>query len=391
MVFFKSKRGLFLLGSVLFVLICFFCYKRDSGDIVVDNDLLCVSKKDLGPFDDEKVLYIYNWVEYIPNEVVYAFEKITGIKVYVDVFESNEMLEIKLISGKSKYDLVCPSLTPFMGRQLQIGIYQKLDKSLLKTLPELDPFIMGKVSEVDKNAEYCLPYLWGIVGYAVNLEKLSKIAQDVEVGSWDLLFNEEHLKKISKGNVSFSNSAAEIFSTLAHYMFGEELLQDDQLKKVAERLASLRKYIYKFNSQSMNDLFNGSSVVAFGTSADIRQMMLDSKKDGIKSNIKFFFPKEGGLLWIDVLAIPKGAKHFKNAHAFLKFIYHPRIMAEISNFTASANPVLSSKGYVMPEIVNDEIIYPTKEMLRKTYLEKIGTSRYTKIRTKMFMKIKAGI
>lgn len=386
-------RRVVLLCFCVAVFVCVFFYNHaDVGEISVDERLLCVSKQDLGPFDDEKVLYIYNWIEYIPTNVIHAFEKITGIKVYVDVFDSNEMLEIKLISNKSRYDLVCPSLMPFFGRQLRVGIYRKLDKALLDALPKFDPFIVDKIKNVDKNAEYCIPYTWGIMGYAVDTSKLDVNNDDIKIGSWDLLLDENVIRKVAaKGNVSFSNSTSEIFSTLAHYMFGDEEIEEEQLEKVALKLKNLSKYIYKFNTQSMNDLFNGSAVVAFGSSSDIRQVMLDSKKDSIESNIKFIFPKEGALLWIDVLAIPKGARHVRNANAFLKFICNPIIMAEISNFTAAANAVPESKKYIMKEIVNDPIIYPTEEMLQKTYLEKIGSMEYERKRAKMFTKIKAGL
>lgn len=388
-----SKCRYIILTFVMFFVFCIFVSKKycDSKSAEINPDLLSINVDELGEMDDEKVLYIYNWVDYLPQEVIDAFQKITGITVKLDVFDSNEMLEIKLISSKSQYDLVCPSISPFFARQKEIGIYQKFDKKLLKFYDDLDPFIMEKMSVVDATNEYAIPYLWGVSGFAVSEEKIKSVFKNAPIESLSLVFEVENLKKISKYNVSFLNSPSEVFPILAHYMFGGENATEEQLNKMYLKLKELRPYIFKFNSTAMQDLFSETSCVAFGTYGNVRQIMLDAKRDGKDLKLKFIFPKEGGEIWIDVFAIPKNARHYKNAHVFLNYIYHPKVIAAISNSTAYANPIVNSKKYIIPEILNDELIFPSNEILKKSFIEEMHPISYERMRTKLFTKLKSGL
>lgn len=374
----------------VFIVFCLYLLLKGSSDNYDEvNDNLIVDRSLLGESDEEKELYIYTWEGYFPHEVAIAFEKITGIKVHVDVFDSNELLEIKLISGKSHYDIVCPSLTPFFGRQMEICLYQKLDKSLLKFYEDLDPFIICKMSEIDAAVDFSLPYFWGVSGFAVNQKKIKNLFPDIDINSLALVFEEKNLSKISKLNITFLNSPSEVFPILAHYMFGGENGTNEQLKQMYDRLCKLRKYIFKFSQSATIDLFNGSSAVAFCTSGSVRQMLCEA--DIENRDIKFIFPKEGAELWIDVLAIPKNAKHFKNAHMFFNYIFNPKIIAYISNRVGCANSIVKSKKYIKNDIVTDTNVYPTKEVLDKCFIEKINPIEYDRVRTKLFTKVKSGL
>lgn len=372
----------------IFLVFCLYLLFKGSFDNYDDiSEDLILDKSLLGDSDEKKELYIYTWDGYFPHEVIIAFEKITGIKVHVDVFDSNELLEIKLISGKSHYDIVCPSLTPFFGRQMEIGLYQELDKRLLNFYDDFDPFIIGKMKEIDGALNFSLPYFWGVSGFAVNEKKIRKIFPEADINSLALVFEEKNLKKISKLNVTFLNSPSEVFPILAHYMFKGENGTVEQLELMYKKLCKLRKYIFKFSQSATIDLFNGSSSVAFCTSGSVRQMLCE--QDSENSNIKFIFPKEGAELWIDVLAIPKNAKHFRNAHIFFNYIFNPKVIAYISNRMACANPILKSKQYIKKDIVNDMNVYPSDKILSKCFIEKINSIEYDRIRTKLFTKVKS--
>lgn len=374
----------------IFLVFCLYLLFRGSSDDYVGiPDCLILNSSLLGSSNEKKDLYIYTWDGYFPHEVIVAFEKITGIKVHVDVFDSNELLEIKLISGKSHYDIVCPSLTPFFGRQMSINLYQKLDKNLLNFWNDIDGFIITKMLEIDGSIDFAVPYFWGVSGFAVNAKKIKEVAPDIDLESLSLVFDEKNIEKISKLNVTFLNSPSEVFPILAHYMFGSEDGTEKQLILMYKRLCALRKHIFKFSQSATIDLFNGSSAVAFCTSGSVRQMICDS--DVENNDIKFIFPKEGAELWIDVLAIPKNAKHYKNAHMFFNYIFHPKVIAYISNRMACANSIQKSKKYVKSEIVNDKNVYPTKEVLSKCFIEKVHSIEYDRIRTKLFTKVKSGL
>ena len=372
----------------IFLVFCLYLLFKGSSDNYDDiSEDLIIDKALLGNSDEKKELYIYTWDGYFPHEVVIAFEKITGIKVHIDVFDSNELLEIKLISGKSHYDIVCPSLTPFFGRQMEIGLYQKLDKKLLNFYDDFDPFIIEKVIEVNDALDFALPYFWGVSGFAVNEKRVKEIFPEADVNSLSLVFEEKNLQKISKLNVTFLNSPSEVFPILAHYMFNGENGTDEQLKLMYEKLCKLRKYIFKFSQSATIDLFNGSSAVAFCTSGSVRQMLCESESGD--NDIRFVFPKEGAELWIDVLAIPKNAKHLKNAHMFFNYIFSPKVIAYISNRMACANPIVKSKKYIKKDIVNDVNVYPSDEVLSKCFIEKINSIDYDRVRTKLFTKVKS--
>lgn len=347
----------------------------------------------LGELDDEKVLYFYNWIDYIDPVVIDAFEKITGVKVVLDVFDSNETLEVKLLAGNSGYDLVVPSATPYFSRQLQANVYQKLDKSRLITTKTIDPFFMEHLATSDINNEYALPYLWGLSGIAVNVSQVLKMYPDATLDSWALIFDETHLKKISRGHVELSDSPAELFPAIQKYLGNTDKDFDDisSIEDAGAQLKKIRPHIFKFNSSAVQDLFNGTACVAMGTSGDIRKILIAAKKNGDQLNIQFVSPKEGSALWIDVFAIPNGARHPKNAHAFINFVLHPLVIAKITNYTGCANAVPTSIKYINPEIANDNMVYPDKKLLDKSYIEAALPPSVERVRTRLFTKIKSEV
>jgi putrescine transport system substrate-binding protein len=313
--------------------------------------------------EEEKVLNVYNWSDYIAPDTLAKFEKETGIKVTYDVFDSNEVLETKLVTGNTGYDVVVPSLT-FLARQIQAGVFMPLDKSKLPNLVNLDPDIQANIAKLDPGNTHSVNYLWGTTGIGYNVKKIKAIfGDDVKVDSWDFVFNPVNLAKLKSCGVYFLDTPSEIIPPVLNYL-GEEPNSFDEavIAKAETLLKQLRPSITQFHSSEyINALANGDACVAVGWSGDIFQAATraEEAKNGVE--IAYVIPKEGAPMWFDMMAIPKDAKHPENAHKFINFILRPEIAAEISNYVAYASANKASLTQVDPELLANAGVYPTPE------------------------------
>lgn len=312
---------------------------------------------------EEKVLNIYNWSDYIAPDTMAKFEKETGIKVTYDVFDSNEILETKLVTGNTGYDVVVPSLT-FLARQIQAGVFMPLDKSKLPNLVNLDPEIQANIAKLDAGNTHSVNYLWGTTGIGYNVKKIQEImGKDYVVDSYDLVFKPENLAKLKACGVYFLDSPSEIIPPILNYL-GEQPNSFDEavIAKAEARLKELRPSITQFHSSEyINALANGDACVVVGWSGDIFQAAAraEESKNGVE--IAYVIPKEGTAMWFDMMAIPKDAKHPNNAHLFINFILRPEIAAEISNYVAYASANKASLTLLDPELLANTGVYPTPE------------------------------
>lgn len=312
---------------------------------------------------EDKVLNIYNWSDYIAPDTMAKFEKETGIKVTYDVFDSNEVLETKLVTGNTGYDVVVPSLT-FLARQIQAGVFMPLDKSKLPNLVNLDPEIQANIAKLDAGNTHSVNYLWGTTGIGYNVKKIQEImGKDYVVDSYDLVFKPENLAKLKACGVYFLDSPSEIIPPILNYL-GEQPNSFDEavIAKAEARLKELRPSITQFHSSEyINALANGDACVVVGWSGDIFQAAAraEESKNGVE--IAYVIPKEGTAMWFDMMAIPKDAKHPNNAHLFINFILRPEIAAEISNYVAYASANKASLTLLDPELLANTGVYPTPE------------------------------
>lgn len=312
---------------------------------------------------EEKVLNVYNWSDYIAPDTLAKFEKETGIKVTYDVFDSNEVLETKLVTGNTGYDVVVPSLT-FLARQIQAGVFMPLDKTKLTNLGNLDPNIQKSIAVLDPDNTYAVNYLWGTTGIGYNVKKIKEIfGDDVKVDSWDFVFNPENLAKMKQCGVYFLDSPSEIIPPVLNYL-GEQPNSFDPavIQKGADQLQLLRPSITQFHSSEyINALANGDACLAVGWSGDIFQAATRAEEAGKGVEIAYVIPKEGAPMWFDMMAIPKDAKHPNNAHLFINFIMRPEIAAEISNYVAYASANKAALANIDAELKANPGVYPTEE------------------------------
>lgn len=317
----------------------------------------------------DKVLNVYNWSDYIGEDTIAGFQAETGIRVTYDVFDSNEVLEAKLMAGNTGYDIVVPSLT-FLSRQVQAGVFQELDKSRFSNYGNLDPAFMALLASNDPGNTHSIPYLWGTTGIGYNVEKVREaLGEDAPVDSWALVFEPENLAKLKGCGVAILDTPSEIIPPVLHYL-GEDPNSFDEavIQKGVDRLKELRPHVtYFHSSQFINDLANGDICVAVGWSGDIIQAQARAEEAGKGVEVAYSIPKEGAPMWFDMLAIPKDAKNVDNAYLFLDYLMRPEVMAGIQNYVMYASANTAALPMVDAAVLEDPGIYPSEDTRAKLF------------------------
>lgn len=319
---------------------------------------------------EEQVLNVYNWSDYVANDTIASFEAATGIKVNYDVYAENETLETKLVAGGSGYDVVFPSARPFAQRQIRTGLYAPLDKSQLPNLQHLDPDIMEGLTDMDADNAHVVPYMWGTTGLGINVERVTAaLGADAPLDSWSLLFDPANASKLASCGIHVLDDEQEAFSAALIWL-GQDpnAATPEAIAAVQEVYGAIRPHIRTFNNAEYKDaLANGDACLVMGYSGDIGQVR-DVVAEAAEStgrpapDIRYVIPKEGAVRWMDVIAIPKDARHSDNAHAFVNYLMEPEVIAAISNHVAYANANLAATELVDAEIAADPGVYPPEDV-----------------------------
>lgn len=341
---------------------------------------------------EDKVLHVYNWSDYIAEDTLENFTKETGIKVVYDVFDSNEVLEAKLLAGSSGYDVVVPS-NPFLAKQIKAGVFQKLDKSKLTNWNNLDKNLLKALDPSDPGNQYAIPYMWGTIGIGYNVDKVKAVLGDnAPVDSWDLVFKPENIEKLKSCGVSFLDSPTEILPAALHYLgYAPDSSKPEELKKAEELFMKIRPNVAYFHSSKyISDLANGNTCVAIGYSGDIYQAKTraEEAKNGVKVGYKI--PKEGAGSFFDMLAIPADAKNVDNAHVFLNYLLKPEVMASITDYVRFPNGNAAATPLVAEDIRTDPGIYPSQDVMKKLYTFPDLDPKVQRAMTRSWTKIKSG-
>jgi putrescine transport system substrate-binding protein len=323
--------------------------------------------------------------------VLADFEQATGIKVRYDVFDSNEVLETKLLTGNSGYDLVVPSAY-FLERQIKAGAFRKLDKAQLPNLSNMDPDIAQREAAHDPNNEHSVVYMWGTTGIGYDAAKLKAIMPDAPVDSWKLVFDPTVLSKFKECGVSMLDDPTDMVGTALLYLGKNPNSESEADLKLAEdALLAIRPYIRTIHSsQYIEDLANGEICIAVGYSGDVLQARDRAAEAGKTVDIRYVIPKEGALLWFDTLAIPADAKHPGNAHAFIDYLLRPDVAAANSNFVNFATANAKAFDLVNEELRNDTGIYPTPEVKARLAPNRAKSAEFTRLLNRSWTKFVTG-
>ena len=340
---------------------------------------------------EEKVLHVYNWSDYIAEDTLANFEKETGIKVVYDVFDSNETLEAKLLSGGSGYDVVVPS-NQFLAKQIKAGVFQKLDKSKLPNWKHLNPDLMKALENADPGNLYAFPYLWGTTGIGYNPEKVKAALGVDTIDSWDVIFKPENMEKLKACGVSMLDAPDEVYAAALHYQgMNPNPTSVDDVKKAEELLMKVRPYVTYFHSSKyISDLANGNICVALGWSGDIFQAQARAEEAKNNVPVSYAIPKEGAASFFDMMAIPADAKNVDAAHAFLNYILTPEVIAPITDYVAYPNGNSTATPLVDEEIRNNPGIYPTEAASKKLYTFSELSPSVQRAVTRSWTKVKSG-
>ncbi len=344
--------------------------------------------------EEEKVLNIYNWSDYIADDTVANFEKETGIKVRYDLFDSNEILHAKLVAGRTGYDIVVPS-SYFGKMQLEGGLLHKLDKSLLPNWKNLDPTIVKALQEMDPGNQYLVDWMWGYTTVGINVDKVKKALGNMPMpdNAWDLVFKPEYISKLKSCGVSFLDSATEIVPAAAHYLGKKAYSKDPaNYNGTAELLATIRPYVTLFSSSGyINDMANGSICLALGWSGDINIAKNRAVEGKTGQKIECLLPKTGGIVFMDTMAIPADAPHPGNAHKWINYILRPEVDASLTNKVFYANPNKAALKFVKPEVANDRTVFPSDDDMKKMALPGALSNDSRRAMTRIYTTFKTGL
>lgn len=337
-------------------------------------------------------LRVYNWSDYIDESLITKFEEETGIDVVYDVFDSNEILETKMLAGSSGYDLVVPTGN-FLQRQIEAGAFQKLDFDKLPNRVHLWDLILDRTAQYDPDNAYSINYMWGTTGIGVNEGKVAEaLGDDAPVNSLELVFNPANMEKLAGCGVHFLDAPTEIIPAALKYIGEDPNTQDPEVIGKAEAvIEAIRPYVTKFHSSEyINALANGEICVAFGWSGDILQARDRAAEADKGVSVAYHIPKEGALMWFDQMAIPADAANPDGALKFLNFMMEPENIAAASNYVYYANGNKDSQTLLNEDVIGDTAIYPDDETLANLYTKSPYDQGALRVATRLWTKIKSG-
>ena len=344
--------------------------------------------------EEDKVLNIYNWSDYIAEDTIKTFEKETGIKVRYDNFDNNEIVHAKLVAGKSGYDIVVPS-SNWAKLQIDGGLLAKIDKSKIANYKNLDPAVQAQLARMDPGNEYMVNWLWGYTTVGINVDKVKAALGGMPMpeNAWDLVFKPEYISKMKGCGVAFLDSASEVVPAALHYLGKPSFSKvPADYTAAAQLLKTVRPNVTLFSSSGyINDMANGSICLALGWSGDIniaRQRAIDGKTG---QNIQALLPSTGGLLFFDVMVIPADAAHPGNAHKFINFMLRGEVHAALTNKVFYANPNLESKKFIRPEVANNPSVFLSPENLAKMKAPDALNNDLRRLMTRTYTAFKTGL
>ncbi len=340
----------------------------------------------------QRTVNVYNWSDYVDPKVLEEFTQTTGIKVVYDTYDNNEIVETKLLAGKSGYDIVVPS-GPFLQRLIATKkVFRPLDKAKLPNLSNMWPEIQQRLAVFDPGNQYAVNYMWGTTGIGINVKKVKERLGDMPLNTWDLVMKPEIAAKLKSCGIYMLDSPEDLFPGILAYLgLNPDSKKVEDLNKAGEALFKIRGNIQKFHSSEyINALANGDICVAVGYSGDVVQARkrAEEAKNGVE--VQYLIPREGALMWFDSMAIPADAKNGAEALEFINFMMKPEVAAANSNFVSYASGNLAAKTFIDPAILNDPGIYPDEATFKRLFTNTAYDDRSQRLVTRLWTRVKTG-
>jgi len=346
-----------------------------------------------GTASAQDTVNIGNWTDYIGETTLQDFTDETGIRTNYDVYDSNDVLETRMLAGRSGYDVVSPTAMPFLARQIGAGIYLPLDRDLIPNLQNLDPALMERAAAADPGNEHAIIYQWGTNGFGYNVDAIAERMPDAPVDSWDMVFDPEIVSQFADCGVTILDSQDEVLPVVLNYLGLDPFTEDsDELAQAEALLLEIRPFVrYFHSSQYINDLANGDVCLSVGWSGDVVQAEFRAQEVENGVEIAYTIPEEGTIIWFDMMAIPADASNPDAGHAFLNFLLRPDVMAGISDYVAYANAVPDSWPLMDQELVTDPSIFPSIEVQERLFSNQALPMRIARERTRVWTRVRTGV
>jgi putrescine transport system substrate-binding protein len=340
----------------------------------------------------QEQLSVYNWSDYTVDSQLQAFERDTGIQVETATYDTNEILDAKLRMGGWGYDVVVPTASPFFASQLQAGLYRKLDRGKLRNWNNLDPAILAVLARYDAGNQHGVPFTWGTIGIGYNVAEVARRMPDAPVDSLRMIFDPAVLAKFKDCGVMMLDSSTEIIPAALKYLgLDPDSKKREDLQRAGALLRAVRPYLRRFDSlEYINALGDGRICVAFGFAGGIFQARERGQAATPRREIAYATPKEGSLLWIDVVAIPRDAPHVGNAHRFLDYLLDPKVAASTTEATGYASANRAAMRLLPPAIADSPMIFPPDDVRARFYTVTPGTAEDGRERTRLWARVARG-
>ena len=342
--------------------------------------------------DEEKVLNVYNWADYIAPTTLADFEEEFGIKVNYDMYTSTEMVEAKLLAGRTGYDVVLHAAR-YAARLIPIDVFYPLDRDRLPLWKNLDPWVMEALETYDPGNRFGLPYMWGTTGIAYNVDMIRERMPDAPLDSGAMIFDPNVVSRFADCGVSLLDEPTDVIPMVMMYLGHDpNSMEPERIAEAEAVLKAVRPYIRYFSSTKMiNDMPNEETCVAMSWSGDYAQAMQRATEVGVDIRLAYEVPREGTVIWFDGLYIPADAPHPDNAHLFLNYLMRPEVIAAISNETRYANANTAAAPFMLPEVLNDPAAYPPASIRERLDAGTIFGPKLERRRTRAWSRVKTGL
>ena len=337
-------------------------------------------------------LNIYNWADYIHPDAITRFEEEFGIDITYDIYDSSEIVDTKLMTGRSGYDVVVHAAS-FTARLATVGIFHPVDFNKLPNWHHLDPNLIRRADEKYSNGLQGVPFFWGTTGITYNVDLIKERMPNAPLDSSALIFDPEIISKFTDCGISFLDDPTSVIPMAMMYLgYPANSVDLQQLKEVETLVKAVRPYITYFSSTKMLlDLPSEEVCIAMSWSGDYSVASNRAKEAGIDINLDYIIPKEGGGMWFDNMYIPEDAPHRENAYLFLNYMLRPEVIAASTDYIGYANANKSATPLVNPSLTTNVAIYPDAETLQRLQTTEVLAPKEERKRSRTWTKIKTGL